>query len=801
MKIRVPVLALVLVTLSWYGTRGAEGPARDYGISPVRFTDVSFTDSFWARRLEVTRTVTIPFAFKQSEDTGRIKNFEIAGRMAEGAFCSRYAFDDSDVYKVIEGASYSLALHPDPVLAAYLDVLVAKIARAQEPDGYLYTARTINPANVMPMAGKARWINEEESHELYNAGHLYEAAVAHAQATGKRTLLEVAVRSADLIARTFGPDGLHGVPGHQEIEIGLVKLYRVTGDAKYLALAKFFLDQRGNAAGHKLYGEYAQDHLPVVKQTEAVGHAVRAAYMYSGMADLAALTGDKAYVDAIDRLWANVVGRKMYLTGGIGATGAWEGFGPDYDLPNANAYAETCASIANALWNQRMFLWHGDAKYIDVLERILYNGFLSGVAMTGDTFFYPNPLASFGQHERSPWFACACCPSNIPRFLASVPSYSYAVSGDRVYVNLFVQGKGSVGVTSGKIALEQETRYPWSGAVTLRVDPQEPASFTLLVRIPGWARNTPVPSDLYSYLGRASEAYSVTVNGRPVSAPLERGYLPVTRTWKRGDVVTIALPMEPRRVVAHPLVKADLGRVAVERGPVVYAAEWTDNGGYASNLILEDAATLTAEFRPSLLNGVTVVTANGTARREKGSQVVRAPQPITLIPYYAWAHRGKGEMAVWLARDADKARPVPEPSLASRSRASASDGVKGLDGVNDQVEPESSNDRAARYAHWWPRKNTTEWAQLDFPGPAAISESSVYWFEDTGEGECRVPASWTLLYRQGSRWLPVEAVGPYGTAKDRYNTVRFKPVQADAIRIEVQLPENFSAGIQEWKVR
>ncbi len=651
MRTRLLASALATWMATSFGVGGAAAPARDYPITAVAFTDVSLSDAFWARRLEINRTVTIPFAFKQSEDTGRVRNFEIAGRLAEGTFCSRYAFDDSDVYKVIEGASYSLALHPDPALDRYLDTLISKIAKAQEPDGYLYTARTIDPAHVMKMAGQQRWVNEQESHELYNVGHLYEAAVAHFKATGKRTLLEVALKSADLIARTFGPSLRRDVPGHQEIEIGLVKLYRLTGDGKYLALAKFFLDERGNAAGHKLYGEYAQDHLPVVKQTEAVGHAVRAAYMYSAMADVAALTGEQAYVDAIDRLWANVVGRKMYLTGGIGATGAWEGFGPDYELPNADAYAETCASIAHALWNERMFLWHGDGKYIDVLERILYNGFLSGVAMTGDRFFYPNPLASSGQHERSPWFACACCPSNVPRFLASIPSYTYAASGDRVYVNLFVQGKGSVAIPAGRIGLEQTTRYPWSGKIAIRVDPEKTGAFTLLVRIPGWARNTPVPSDLYRYLGRAPAAFSVTVNGQRIATPIDRGYVPVTRTWSRGDVVNVDLPMEPRRVLAHPAVKADEGRVAVERGPLVYAAEWPDNDGHVSNLVLGDAVPLEVESRPALLNGVTVVTGAAIVIREQGGQIVKSPQKITLIPYYAWAHRGKGEMAVWLARE------------------------------------------------------------------------------------------------------------------------------------------------------
>ncbi len=660
-KTGLSAIAVTLLVLGQDQAPSGGGPARDYTITPAAFTDVAFADAFWARRLEVNRTVTIPFAFKQSEDTGRIKNFEIAGRLATGSFCSRYAFDDSDVFKVIEGATYSLALHPDPALDAYLDGLIAKIAKAQEPDGYLYTARTIDPANAMKMAGKQRWINEQESHELYNVGHLYEAAVAHFQTTGKRTLLNVALKSADLIARTFGPNGRHDVPGHQEIEIGLVKLYRVTGDARYLTLAKYFLDERGNAAGHKLYGEYAQDHLPVVKQTEAVGHAVRAAYMFSGMADVAALTGDRAYVDAIDRLWENVVGKKMYLTGGIGAAGAWEGFGPDYELPNQDAYAETCASIAHALWNQRMFLWHGDSKYIDVLERILYNGFLSGVGMGGDRFFYPNPLASSGQHERSPWFACACCPSNIPRFLASVPSFTYAVSGDRVYVNLFVQGRATVRLPGGRIQIEQRTEYPWSGQVTLRIRPEKPGPFTLMVRVPGWARNRPVPGDLYRYEEVLAAAASVAVNGQRVNTALDRGYVPISRSWIAGDEVALSFPMQPRRVLANSAVKADEGRVAVERGPIVYAAEWPDHNGHAHNLALEDGSSLSIQARPGLLNGVTVITGTAVSVAEQGGKTVTSRQPLTLIPYYAWAHRGKGEMDVWLPRTAERATPLREP--------------------------------------------------------------------------------------------------------------------------------------------
>ena len=798
---RAVVVSVLAAALS--GALGmAQSPARapDYPTAPVPMTSVTFSDAFWAPRLETVRSVTIGATFRQSEITGRIKNFEIAGGDATGEFCSRYAFDDSDVFKIIEGASYALAVRPDPALDGYLDTLIAKIAKAQEPDGYLYTARTINPAKTMAMSGKERWTNLQDSHELYNLGHLYEAAVAHFQATGKQSLLNVATKSADLIARTFGPAGLRYPPGHQEVEIGLVKLFRATKDPKYLALAKFFLDERGNPGGHKLYGEYAQDHKPVVDQDTAVGHSVRAAYMYSAMADVAALTGDTRYVAALDRLWDDVVLRKLYLTGGIGATGAWEGFGPAYDLPNS-AYAETCASIANALWNFRMFLLEQDARYIDVYERAVYNAMLSGISLKGDTFFYPNPLLSLGQHERSPWFACACCPSNLPRFMLSIPGHAYAVSGDKVFVNLFVQGQARVTLPGGQVTVEQQTRYPWDGDVSIRVSPAKADRFTLLVRVPGWSLSHPLPGDLYRDLAPGRDPVTLKVNGLVMPIRLERGFAVIAREWSAGDRVDLHLPMPVRRVVANPLVKADEGRVAVERGPLVYTAEFVDNGGRVTNLLLDDQAPLASAWRPDLLNGVMAVTGKATAYRTRDEKVVAEAVPLTLIPYYAWAHRGKGEMAVWLAREPAKARPAPEPTLASRSKASTSEGGKSLQGLNEQYEPADSNDHTAIYFHWWPKKGSTEWVQYDFPAETTVSETSVYWFDDTGQGECRVPRSWRVLYKSGGQWLPVAARDAFGVTKDTYNTVRFTPVTTSALRVEVVLPADFSAGIQEWKVK
>jgi DUF1680 family protein len=652
-------LAVGLVVGS--SARVAAAPGADYPIRPVPFTAVEIKDGFWSPRLETNRAVTVRHDFDKCETTGRIANFAVAGGLAKGDFVGLFGFNDSDVYKVIEGASYSLRLRPDPGLESYVDEVVAKIAAAQEDDGYLYTAGTIPTLAQKPTCcvSRPRWSDIASGHELYNLGHLYEAAVAHYQATGKRTLLDVALKSANLLTQVFGPGRRLDPPGHQEVEIGLVKLYRVTGDKKYLDQARFFLEQRGNAAGHTLYGAYNQDHLPVLQQKEAVGHAVRAGYMYSAMADVGALTGDEGYVRALGGLWDNVVSRKLYLTGGIGARRDGEAFGDDYELPNRTAYAETCAAIANAMWNHRLFLLHGDAKYLDVLERIVYNGVLSGVSLDGERFFYPNPLASdgersfnMGQKGRSAWFDCSCCPTNLARFLPSIAGYVYAQRERDVFVNLFVAGRGEMSLEGLKLGIRQETRYPWDGRVRIALEPGRPAEFTVHVRVPGWAQGRPVPSDLYRYAEAGTEAVTLAVNGQPVKPEIVQGFAVLRRTWKAGDAIELLLPMPVRRVLSHEKVAADAGRVALERGPVVYCAEAVDNGGRAFNLVLPDGAKLEARERPDLLGGVTVVTGRALALQptDDGRSVVTREQDFLAVPYHVWAHRGDGEMAVWLPR-------------------------------------------------------------------------------------------------------------------------------------------------------
>ncbi|MBN2409204.1 MAG: glycoside hydrolase family 127 protein [Candidatus Aminicenantes bacterium] len=655
--------------------RQAPVPAKavnDYPIKPVDFTAVKLEDEFWAPRLERNRTVTIPYLFRANEETGRVDNFRIAAGLKKGKHTGK-RYNDSDVFKAMEAAAYSLRTHPDPALREKLDELVAVIGKAQEPDGYLFTTRTIDPENPAPGAGKERWSNLRVSHELYNVGHMYEAAVAHYAATGERTFLDVAVKNADLLVNTFGPGRRRAFPGHQEIEIGLGKLYRVTGNAQYLGLARFFLDERGRYYGGDRYPsdspfviynseEYLQNHRPALEQTEAVGHAVRATYMYSGMADVAALAGRPEYASAAGIIWENVIGKKLYLTGGIGSSGEYEAFGPEYELPNARAYAETCASVGNALWSQRMFQLYGDAKYIDILERIVYNGLISGISLGGDRFFYQNPLESAGRYERSAWFEVACCPANVARFLPTLPGYVYAAGKNTLYVNLYAAGTARFDVDGRPVEVTQETKYPWEGRVRILVNPRPPRKFTAMLRIPGWALNRPVPTELYRFLDKGEQPVRLWINRKPVEFEIENGYIRLSRKWRSNDLVELILPMPSRRVVADERVREDEGKVALERGPVVFCAEGVDNGGRVLNLVLPDDARVEYWQRPDLLGGVAILTAKAAAveKDAEGRVVNRKPHDLMAVPYFAWANRGPGEMVVWLPRTESAVKPRPK---------------------------------------------------------------------------------------------------------------------------------------------
>lgn len=645
---KIPFFTLLLVMLGCDEHSNAiKNLKHDYPITPVPFTQVTIQDIFLQQRITTNREITVPYTFKKSEETGRIRNFAKAGGLEEGAFEGIF-FNDSDVFKIIEGASYSLQVHPDPVLKKYVDDLIFKIAAAQEEDGYLYTNRTIDPKKAADKGGAKRWTSLGIHHELYNVGHMYEGAVAHYQATGSHAFLDVAIKNADLIDRVFGPGKNMGVPGHQEIEVGLVKLYRVTGNKKYLDLAKFFVDQRGNAKGHELFGDYCQDHKPFYQQEKAVGHAVRAGYFYAGATDVAALTGSTKYDLALDKIWRNIVEQKIYLTGGIGAEPKREGFGPNYELPNATAYTETCAAIALMFWNHRLFLLRGEVKYMDVFERTLYNGFLSGISFSGDTFFYPNPLAFDGEYkfnrgacERSPWFDCSCCPVNIVRVLPSLPGYIYATRGKEVFVNLFIGNTAKFEVNGKLMELKQTTHYPWAGKVVIEVGNSQPLNSIFNIRIPGWARGEVMPGDLYRYLDNKKLGIELTVNGKEKDVKIREGYIQLeNQDWKAGDRIEVTFEMAVRKVIAHKKVKANKGKIAFERDPLVYCAEETDNPEGVLKLQLSEDELFNFEYDTSLFGGLGII-----KKMERGQPLHK---PMTLVPYYAWAHRGLGEMAVWL---------------------------------------------------------------------------------------------------------------------------------------------------------
>ena len=627
-------------------------------IESVRLESVEVLDAFWKPRLDVNRRVTIPHILRENERTGRVDNFRKAAGLLPGPYDGR-RFNDTDIYKAIEAASYTLIDSYDAELERRLDELIALVVAAQEEDGYLFPARTIDPENPAPGVGRDRWIHVSVgSHELYNAGHLIEAAVAHHRATGKRTLLETAVRFADRIDEDFGPDARRDIPGHEEIELALVKLAELTGEARYLELARFFLDQRGGPHDGELYPEdsdfaiyndrlYKQDHLPVTEQSAGVGHAVRAAYLYAGMADVGARVESAEYDAALETIWNDLVGSKLYLTGGIGSRDTVESFGESFELPNRTAYTETCAAIGNGLWNHRMFLGTGDARYLDVMERILYNGALSGVSSDGTGFFYTNPLESAGDSGRSEYFDVACCPANLARLIAQVPELIYAISEDRLFVNLYVASRAEIELPGRKhLVLQQETKYPWEAAVRLRLAMETPTELTILLRIPGWSTVRPVPSDLYSFAEPHGASADIRINGEPIVPTPVKGFVALGRVWNDGDEIALELPMEVRRVHAHPRLVENRDKVALQRGPVVYAAEAIDNGGGVLDLVLPRDAVVRSEFRTDLLGGLTVLR----------SMAIRDDQeiPLTAVPYFAWANRGQGEMAVWL-------REVPAP--------------------------------------------------------------------------------------------------------------------------------------------
>ena len=783
------LLTIMLSAMVVLTAAAAKKPQQVHGypINPVPFTAVKVTQaSFWGQRLEASRKVTIPLAFSKCEETGRYTNFTNAAAHLKDPSktftVGGLSFDDTDPYKTIEGASYILQTYPDKRLVQYIDSVLDIIAAAQEPDGYLYTSRTQNPQHPHEWAGDKRWSKEEDlSHELYNLGHMVEAAIAHYQATGSRKFLDIAQRYADCVCREVGPNPGQAcvVPGHQIAEMALAKLYLVTGEKKYLDEAKFFLDYRGKTT---IVHEYSQAHKPVIDQDEAVGHAVRAAYMYAGMADVAALTGDKDYIKAIDAIWDNIVTKKLYITGGIGATSNGEAFGANYELPNMSAYCETCAAIGNVYVNYRLFLLHGDSKYYDVLERTLYNGLISGVSLEGNGFFYPNPLESMGQHQRQEWFGCACCPSNICRFIPSLPGYVYAVKDRNVYVNLFLSNTGELTVGGKKVRLSQATEYPWDGDIVVTVDQNGAGPFDMKIRIPGWVRNQVVPSNLYQYSDGKRLGYRVLVNGQAAEGQLTAdGYYTISRKWKKGDKVQVHFDMEARTVRANNKVEADRGMVSIERGPLVYCAEHPDNNFDIMGALINQ--------NPKFVLGRGEISGTPVTTLTTSAQTLN------------FNDAGRLEMRVWLPQDLNATSPSQPATLASESKVTSSSKVPALSSINDRLVPKDENDRSVPYTHWWPKQGGTEWLCYEFPQESTVQSATVYWFDDGPWGGCRVPKSWRILYQNGQEWVPVEGADGYPTDKGVACTVNFNPVKTKALRLEIVLPDDNSAGLFEWVVR
>lgn len=626
-------------------------------INAIPFSDVNISDGFWSPRQKTNSDKTVPHELDQCNTTGRISNFAKAAGLVEGNFEGIF-FNDSDVHKLVEAASYTLHTHPNPAWEEELDEVIDKIAKSQQSDGYLNSYFTL----VEP---EKKWQNLGMMHELYCAGHLFEAGVAHYQATGKQKLLDVACRFADLIDNTFGEGKRDGLPGHQGIELALVKLARVTGEKRYMSLAEYFVTKRGHrpivfekelenpdlpgglgAYQHhytrdgKYEGTYSQAHLPIQEQTECVGHAVRAMYLYAGAADIASETGDAEITDALDALWQNVE-KRLYITGGVGPSGHNEGFTQDYELPNFSAYAETCASIGLIFWAHRMFLLKGESRFVDVLETALYNGALSGISLEGTDFFYQNPLASRGGRHRNPWFGCACCPPNIARLLGSLGQYIYAHDGNDVWVNLYVGGNASTTVAGNvPLNISQETDYPWSGDVKITVNPEKSANFSLNLRVPSWCNN-----------------FDISINGESYNEKnTDNGYISIEKLWRSNDTVELKLDMSVDRIYAHPNVRDNLGRSALRRGPLVYCFEDVDNpDGAFETLSLVENSNVEAVYDSETLGGITLLRGAGAVydNDEWGNNLYLSKpsakqMQVTAVPYYAWCNRGPGQMAVWI---------------------------------------------------------------------------------------------------------------------------------------------------------
>lgn len=776
---------------------------------PVPVADVTIDDAFWSPKLAVWRSVTIGDTLGKLEADGALTNFDRVrdGQAGEHGGPPWY---DGLLYETIRGASDFLLQGADPALETRIDGYIERIAAAaaRDPGGYVNTyTQMVCPTQRWGQGdGDDNW-----QHDLYNAGALMEAGVHYYRATGKTRLLEVATRLANTMCDTMGPaPRANIVPGHSIAEEAAVRLYELYRDEPgledrmpfavdegcFLSLAEFWIENRGHTEGRRAFGPYAQDHAPVLEQQTAEGHAVRATLLYAGIAAAGLVNGRQDYRDAAVRLWDNMVYRRMYITGGLGAVAHYEGFGPDYLLPN-DGYLETCAAVSAGFFHHDMNMLTGEARYVDELERVLYNGILAGTSLSGTEYFYENPLEGGRERRRWPWHPCPCCPPMFLKAMGALPGYVYATGPEGLYVNLYAGSHAECDVADTRVRVTQATRYPWEGDVRVTLEPREPAEFTLHLRIPGWCTGA-----------------TATVNGTAVAdLALADGYARLRRTWQMGDTVELRLPMPPRRVAAHPSVEADRGRVALTRGPLVYCLEGVDNAGSARDLILPHDAALTAKERPDLLGGVVVLRGTGRRLRDvpwpRGIYASADTHPgqalceLTAVPYYANANREPSPMVVWVPETAEHATPMLEPSLADRATPSASHCNPGDTpwAMCDRLGPRHSADTTIARFTWWDHRGTPEWAQYDFGKPTRVRAVEVYWWDETAIGaNCRVPASWRLLCRQGEEWLPVAGASGYGTTPDALNRVTFEPIETHALRIEAQLQPEWSGGILEWRV-
>lgn len=760
---------------------GGANRSGELAIRGLRFHEVELDDRFWAPAMEINRRRTLPAVWNQTKSTGRIENFKRAAGKAEGPHQGLF-FNDSDVYKLFEGASYIQFRNPDDFRELELEDLAKLIVAAQQPNGYINTYFTLAAPDKI-------WSDVPKMHEMYCVGHLIEAGVASWQSTGRRILLDASKRAVANLASVFGPNGRRDVPGHPGLELALLRLYEVTEDPGHLALAQWLIDQRGVSAGRPSAGEYAQDHLPLREQSEVVGHAVRATYLFAGATLLAQKTGDVALADAMRRLFADLVSRKLYLTGGIGSSAQNEGFTRAFDLPNDGAYAETCAAIGLVLWAHEMHLLDRSAKPIEVLERALYNAVRGGVSLSGDSFFYSNPLASRGHVQRSPWFECACCPPNLLRTFARVGDYFYSRDRDTLYVNLF--GKSATATSFGRavVRVTQQTDFPHSGKVQLWVEASKPATFTLAVRVPEW-----------------SDGITIVVNREVVDAPRERGYALITREWTPNDFVDVELSMPVRVIAGNPEIPEQKGRVALARGPLVYCVEGVDSAPDLRSLVFDAGQQFTVAERADLLGGITTI--SGVATRPTPPNGAALPEaerivPFTAVPFAFWANREPGPMTVWLPTSAEFAdRPIDPSVRATASHCHTQDSVTAL---HDGLVPNSDSGRRPRFS-WWPRQGTAEWVQYDFASPRSVTGVEMHWFDDTAAGGgCGAPDSFRVLRRDGDAWVELASTTLGGSdglpdVRGTSSQVTWDPITTTGLRLEVTLRPGTSAGLLEWTV-